>query len=63
MPTETLTGIEAAILADRWNVDRRAVLTWLKARGFKSAMDLRAFGGSHTECMDKALNDFWQFST
>jgi hypothetical protein len=72
---ESKTRFEADILAIRWGVDQRAVLKWMKARGFKSAMDLMGtyggthaecmedYGGTHAECMDRAFADFWEFST
>lgn len=59
----TLTGLESEILAIRWGVNEKAVLKWMKARGFKSAMDLQVFSVDHGEAMEKALADFWEFST
>jgi hypothetical protein len=59
---EPLT-LESEILANRWRVDQRAVLKWMKARGFKTVMGLMAFGGDHAESMGRALADFWEFST
>lgn len=61
---EPLIGLESEILARRWGVDQRAVLKWMKARGFKEIMDLiGTYGGTHAECMERAVNDFWKFST
>ena len=60
---KTLTGLESEMLAMRWGVGKRAVLKWMKARGFKDVMGLMAFGGTHAESMDRALADFWEFST
>lgn len=58
-----MTGFESEILARRWGVNQRAVLKWMKARGFVTIMDLMAFPGTHAESMEKALADFWEFST
>ena len=58
-----LTGLESEILAQRWGVDQRTVLKWMKAKGFKSAMDLMRFGLDHAQAMDKALADFWDWAT
>jgi hypothetical protein len=58
-----LTGLESEILAQRWGVDQRAVLKWMKAKGFKSAMDLRVFSADHSTAMKKALADFWEWAT
>jgi hypothetical protein len=60
---EPITKFEAKILAGRWCVDQRAVLKWMKARGFTSLLDLMVFTGTHAECMDRAVADFWEFST
>ena len=60
---KTLTGLESEILAMRWGVGKRAVLKWMKAKGFKSALDLRVFSADHGESMNLALADFWEFST
>lgn len=60
---EPWTGFESEILARRWGVDQRAVLKWMKAKGFKSVLDLMVYGTTHDEAMGKALADFWEFST
>ena len=60
---EALQKSEAKILEMRWGVKWQAILVWMQARGFLSVMDLMAFEGSHSESMDKALADFWEFST
>ena len=59
----SLIGFESAILAIWWGVDQRAVLKWMKARGFTSAKDLRTFSLDWKESMNLALADFWEFST
>lgn len=58
-----MTTLEAKVLAGRWGVDWRAVLKWMQARGLRDLMDLRVFSMDHHEAMEKALADFWEFST
>lgn len=60
---KSLTGLESEILAQRWCVNHHAVLKWMKTRGFKSAVDLMVFGGTHAESMERALTDFWEWAT
>ncbi len=54
---------EAKILAQRWCLHPKAVATWMKAREFKTVMNLMVFGSDHQEAMDKALADFWTWAT
>jgi hypothetical protein len=53
----------AQVLAGRWCVNAGAVLKWLKARHIEKVTDLMRFGFPHSVGMDKALADFWEFST
>jgi hypothetical protein len=36
---------------------------WLKARGIGTVKDLMRFGLDHSQAMDKALVDFWEWAT
>jgi hypothetical protein len=53
----------ALTLSVRWGVSEQAVLKWLQARKITKIIDLIRFGFPHDAAMDKALADFWEFST
>ena len=53
----------ALTLAARWGVSDRAILQWLKAREICTIKDMMRFGFDHSQAMDKALNDFWEWAT
>ena len=53
----------ALTLSVRWGVSERAILLWLKARGIGTVKDLMRFSLDHSTAMNKALADFWEFST
>jgi hypothetical protein len=62
-PLAKIQASEAEILGNRWGVKWEPVLAWMQARKFYTVMDLRVFSSTHAESMEKALTDFWEFST
>ncbi len=55
-------SIEAKVLAARWGINPTAIRAWMKARGFRSVVDLMRFSMNHAEAMDRALADFWEWT-